>query len=165
MLAGSFVLLPVTGMIALCALLFDPWVASVSAITGTLLSTAANHWLGGHFHDALMNRVPQSITDRVSSIASSSDVWTFVGLRFVPIAPFAVVNLIVGASGVPLAPFLIGTAIAMTPGILLISLSVDRARAALSGESVFDPWIVGGIAAAGALIVVLRIWNNTRGAK
>jgi uncharacterized membrane protein YdjX (TVP38/TMEM64 family) len=85
-------------------------------------------------------------------------------LRLVPIAPFTAVNLIVGASGIALGPFLAGTLIAMTPGIVLISLSVDRARAALAGESVFDPWIVAGIAVAGAMIVALRVRQNARSA-
>ncbi|NNF40962.1 MAG: VTT domain-containing protein [Woeseiaceae bacterium] len=149
-------------MIAVCALLFDPWVASATALTGTLLATATNHWLGSHFHDALMNRVPDAITYKIESIASSSDAWALAGLRLVPIAPFTAVNLIVGASGIALVPFLLGTVMTMTPGIVLISLSVDRARAALAGESVFDPWIVVGIAAAGAAIVALRVWQNSR---
>ena len=159
---GSLVFAPVTGMIAVCALLFDPWVASVSALLGVLLATTVNHWLGGHFHGALMKRMPDAIADKIGTIASSSDIWTLAGLRLVPIAPFTVVNLVVGASGAALGPFLIGTAIAMTPGIVLISLSVDRARAALAGESVFDPWIVVGIATAGAAIIALRVWQNSR---
>lgn len=162
MVVGSLVLAPVTGMIALCALLFDPWVASASALAGTLLATAANHWLGGHFHGVLMNRVPDAITDRISSLASSSDVWTLAGLRLIPIAPFTFVNLVVGASGVALRPFLAGTVIAMGPGIVLICLSVDRARAALAGESVFDPWIVAGIAGAGVAMIALRTWWKSR---
>lgn len=162
MVAGSLVLAPVTGMIALCALLFDPWVASASALAGTLLATAANHWLGGHFHGALMRRVPDAITDRISSLASSSDVWTLAGLRLIPIAPFTFVNLVVGASGVALRPFLAGTLISMAPGIVLICLSVDRARAALAGESVFDPWIVAGIAGAGVATIALRVWWKSR---
>ena len=86
--AGSLVAAPAVGMIALCALLFDPWVASVASVAGTLAATAINHWLGSHFHSILMRRVPDAITDRISSIASSSDVWTLAGLRLIPIAPF-----------------------------------------------------------------------------
>jgi uncharacterized membrane protein YdjX (TVP38/TMEM64 family) len=72
------------------------------------------------------------------------------------------VNLAVGATGVALAPFLVATLIAMGPGIILISLSVDRARAALAGEAVFDPWIVAGIAAAGIATIALRLWRNAK---
>ena len=160
--AGSLVVAPVTGLIALCALLFDPWVASVTSIAGTLAATAVNHWLGSHFHSVLMRRVPDSITDRISSIASSSDVWSLAGLRLIPIAPFSIVNFVVGASGIKLRDFVLGTAISMTPGIILICLSIDRARAALAGEPVFDPWIVAGIAGAGIAMVGLRFWQKKR---
>ena len=160
--AGSLVFAPVTGMIALCALLFDPWVASAAALAGTLMATAVNHWLGSHFHGALMNRVPDAITDKIGVLATSSDVWTLAGLRLIPVAPFSLVNLVVGASGVALRPFLSGTLIAMGPGIVLICLSVDRARAALAGESVFDPWIVAGIAGAGIATIALRVWWKRR---
>lgn len=159
---GSLLFAPVTGMIALCALLFDPWIASAISLAGTLGATAVNHWLGSRFHTTLMHRIPNGITDRISRIASSSDVWTLAALRLIPIAPFTVVNLVVGASGIRLQAFVLGTLISMTPGIVLISLSVDRARAALAGEPVFDPWILAGIAAAGIATIALRIWKNNR---
>jgi phospholipase D1/2 len=160
--AGSLLFAPIIGMIALCALLFDPWAASLIALAGTLCATVVNHWVGSHFHTALMRRIPDKVTDRISTIASSSDVWTLAGLRLIPIAPFTVVNLVVGASGIRLRPFIIGTLISMTPGIVLICLSVDRARAALAGEPVFDPWILAGIAGAGIATIALRVWKNKR---
>ena len=160
--AGSLVVAPATGMIALCALLFDPWVASVASVAGTLVATAVNHWLGGRFHSVLMRRVPDAITDRISSIASSSDIWTLAGLRMIPVAPFSVVNLVVGASGINLRDFVLATAIVMTPGIILISLSIDRARAVLAGEPLFDAWIVAGIGVAGIAVMGLRYWQKRR---
>jgi uncharacterized membrane protein YdjX (TVP38/TMEM64 family) len=78
----------------------------------------------------------------------------------IPIAPFTIVNLVAGASGVRLGDFLLGTLIGMAPGIVFICLSVDRARAAISGDPVFDPWIVALIAAAGAGLILLRTWRK-----
>ncbi len=66
----------------------------------------------------------------------------------------------IGASGIRLRDFMLGTLIAMTPGIVLICLSIDRARAALAGEPVFDPWIVAGIAGAGIATIGLRVWKK-----
>ncbi|MGR8920829.1 MAG: phospholipase D-like domain-containing protein [Gammaproteobacteria bacterium] len=158
--AGSLVVAPVTGLIALCALLFDPWVAAVSATAGTLAATAVNHWLGSRFHEALMYRIPDAVTDRIGRLASSSDAWALAGLRLIPIAPFTFVNLAVGALGIELRAFIAGTLVAMTPGIVVICLSVDRARAAFAGEPIFDPWIVVGIAVAGAAMIALRLWRK-----
>lgn len=158
--AGSLVIAPVTGMVAVCALLFDPWTATASALAGTLSATVVNHRLGRRFHNTLMRKIPDSITERIDSIASSSDIWTLAGLRLIPIAPFTLVNVVVGAAGVGLRKFIVATLIAMTPGILLLCLSVDRARAALSGEPVFDPWIIAAITAAALATIGLRIWRK-----
>jgi len=39
-IVGSLVVAPVTGMIAVCALLFDPWIASIVAIAGVLAASS-----------------------------------------------------------------------------------------------------------------------------
>ena len=158
--AGSLVVTPVTAMIALCGLLFDPWAAVLSATAGTLASTAVNHWIGAHFGNAISARIPGRVAERIRRIADASDMWSLAGLRLIPVAPFSIVNLVAGASGVGLRDFLSGTLIGMGPGIVLICLSVDRARAALQGESVFEPWIVAAIAAAGLALILLRVWRR-----
>jgi len=158
--AGSLVVTPVTAMIALCGLLFDPWVAVLTATAGMLASTAVNHWVGARLGNALSARVPGRVADRINKLARASDMWSLAGLRLIPIAPFTVVNLVAGASGVRLRDFLAGSLIGMGPGIVLICLSVDRARAALQGDAVFEPWIIAAIAAAGAAIIGLRMWRR-----
>ena len=155
--AGSLMVAPVTGMVALCALIFEPWIASLSAITGILAATAVTHWLGAHYHNTLMQRVPDRITDRISALASSSDAWSLAGLRLLPIAPFTLINIVVGASGVSLRPFMLGTLLALGPIAVLICLSVDRARAVLSGEPLFEPWVLVGLTAAGATTILMRV--------
>ena len=159
---GSVMVAPITGMLAVCALLFDPWTASMVGIVGTLAATAVNHWIGGHFAQVISAKIPRRIAGKISRVAASSDIWSLAGLRLIPIAPFSIVNLIVGVSGVGLRDFLLGTLIGMGPGIVLLCMSVDRARAALAGESVFDPWIIAVIAAAGVTLIALRVWQQRR---
>jgi phospholipase D1/2 len=158
--AGSLVVTPVTVMIALCGLLFDPWVAVLTATAGVLASTTVNHWIGSHFANAISAHIPRPVASRINKLADASDAWSLAGLRLIPIAPFTVINLVAGASGVNLRDFLVGSIIGMGPGIVLICLSVDRARAALQGEAVFDPWIVVAIAVAGVAIIGLRAWQQ-----
>jgi phosphatidylserine/phosphatidylglycerophosphate/cardiolipin synthase-like enzyme/uncharacterized membrane protein YdjX (TVP38/TMEM64 family) len=159
---GSVMVAPITGMLAVCALLFDPWTASIVGIVGTLAATGVNHWIGGHFARVISKKIPDRISEKISRVAKSSDVLSLAGLRLIPIAPFSIVNLVLGVSGVDLRKFLLGTLIGMGPGIVLLCMSVDRARAALAGESVFDPWIIAVIAAAGILLIGLRTWQKRR---
>lgn len=158
--AGSFVMLPVLAMIAVCGLIFDPWIASLTAMVGTLLAAAANHWVGLHFSRIVSGRIPKSVQSKIDKVASSADILSLAGIRLIPIAPFTVINLLVGTARINLRNFLIATIIGMGPGIVLICLSVDRARAALAGEPVFDPWIGGAVVAAGVAAVGLRLWQQ-----
>jgi uncharacterized membrane protein YdjX (TVP38/TMEM64 family) len=160
--AGSIVVAPITGMIALCALLLSPWVASATAIAGTLAATVINYGIGTRLGRVVESRAPAALTARMHELGSNADAWSMAGLRLIPIATFTVVNLLAGAARVRLRDFLLGTLIGMGPGIVLICLSVDRARAALSGEPVFDPWIIGAIAAAGIAVVMFRYWQQKR---
>ena len=160
--AGSLVVAPVTGMIALCALLFGPWVASASAIAGTLTATVVNHAIGRRLGNVVEGRVPRAVTVRMKALGRSSDPWSLAGLRLIPIAPFTVINLLAGASRVKLRDFLLGTLIGMGPGTVLICFSVDRARAALAGEPVFEPWVLAVIAAAGIALIGLRVLQQRR---
>ena len=163
MVAGSLLVAPIIGMVALCGLLFEPYVASLTAIAGTLAATAVNHRIGRHFADAIAGRIPDKVAGRIDRVARSSDALTLAGLRLIPIAPFSIINLAVGAVGIRLRPFLAGTLIGMGPGILLICFSVDRARAALQGEAIFDPWIAAVIALAGIGLIALRVLRNRQG--
>ncbi len=159
---GGLVIAPVTVMIAICGLIFGPWIASLSAIAGTLATTAVNHELGRYLGRAIERRAPSVLTERMRKLGRSSDVWSLAGLRLVPIAPFAVVSLLAGAAHVRLRDFVLGTLLAFGPGIVLICFSVDRARAAVAGEPVFEPWVLATIVIAGIAVIGLRAWQRTR---
>ena len=161
--AGSILIAPVTGMIALCALLFSPWTASLSALAGVLAATLVNHEIGRHLGKAVEKNAPKKLIKRMRALGRSSDITSLAGLRLIPIAPFSVINLLAGASHVPLRAFLLGTVLGMGPGIVLICFSVDRARAVLSGEPLFEPWVVAVIVAAGVALVGLSAWLKRRG--
>ena len=159
-IASGIVVAPLTGMIALCALLFTPWVASLAAIAGTLATTVVNHEIGHHLGKAVERRAPRSLLERLRALGRSADTWSLAGLRLIPVAPFAIINLLAGAAHVPLRPFLLGTLIAMGPVTVLICYSVDRARAALAGEPLFDPWMLAVIIGAGIAVIGLRTWQK-----
>ena len=155
--AGSILIAPVTGMI------FSPWTASLSAIAGVLAATLVNYEIGRHLGKAVEKHAPKKLIDRMRGLGRSADAWSLAGLRLIPVAPFSVINLLAGTSHVPLRSFLLGTFIGMGPGILLICFSVDRARAALSGEPLFEPWLLAVVVAAGIALVGLSVWQKRRG--
>lgn len=161
-IAGSLVIAPVTGMIGLSALLFDPWIATLTAIAGTLAATAVNYAIARRFGDTVLAYAPDRITATMRRLARSSDAWSLAGLRLIPIAPFTVFNVVAGACGVRLRDLLLGTLLGMGPGTMLICFTLDRARAALSGEPILEPWIVATMIAAGLALIVMRVMQKRR---
>jgi hypothetical protein len=49
-------------------------------------------------------------------------VFAVVAIRFLPVAPFTMVNIVLGAARIKLWHFVLGTAIGLTPGFLARSL-------------------------------------------
>jgi hypothetical protein len=91
-----------SGMVALCAVLLGPWVASTVAIVGTLAATVVNHSFGASFGKVVEERAPRALLGRMRSLGRDADMLSLAGLRLIPIAPFSVVNLIAGAMHVRL---------------------------------------------------------------
>ena len=56
--------------------------------------------------------------ERLSRRLARRGIVTIVTVRIVPVAPFAVLNLVAGASHVRLRDFVIGTVIGMSPAVL-----------------------------------------------
>jgi len=58
-----------------------------------------------------------------------------IAVRMVPVAPFAIVNMIAGASHIRLQDLLLGTLLGMTPGTLAMAVFVDQIIEAMKRPS------------------------------
>lgn len=156
---AAILAMPLSWLIALSALTLEPVVATTVSLLGTMGSTVVTHQVGSRFAEPLSARLPDATLKRIKKLAAGADTVAMLGLRMVPVAPFAIVNAAVGVAGVPLKPLLYGTILAVTPGIVLLSFSIDRARAALRGEALFDPWVAVLIVLGGVGLIALRYWR------
>ena len=84
-------------------------------------------------------------------------------LRIVPVAPFAVINLVAGASHIRLRDFALGTLVGLLPGITVIALFADGLV-----NSIRDPdtnsfaWLVGAVLVIIVTMPWLLKWLNRR---
>ena len=117
-LAGS-VLIPVTVLIAVTGIVFGPFYGSLYALAGSTLSAAITYgigvWIG---REAVRNLLGARINGLSRRIAKRGILAVMV-VRVLPVAPFAIVNVVAGASHIGLRDFLIGTVLGMAPGIIL----------------------------------------------
>jgi phosphatidylserine/phosphatidylglycerophosphate/cardiolipin synthase-like enzyme/uncharacterized membrane protein YdjX (TVP38/TMEM64 family) len=125
-LVGGLVVLPVTLLHAVTGVVFSfPW-GFLYAICGSLLSATASYWLGRFLGKDALRRYGGKRVNRISRRLARRGWLTIAVVRNLPVAPFAVVNLVVGASRIGYKDYLVGTALGMAPGILAITVFADR---------------------------------------
>lgn len=160
---ACFLMVPVTLLIAMCGIVFGPWLGLIYAISGTLLGAAATYAIGRIGGRGLVERWAGERLDRLDRRLADRGVITVAVLRLLPIAPFTFINMIAGASRISLRDFLVGTAIGMSPGILLTVVFIDRMIATLRNPTPLATLSLAAVvAAAVAFILLIRHWLTRR---
>ena len=116
-------------LVALVA--FGPLAGFACAMAGALLGAAASYGIGWFLGRDLVRRLAGERINRLSQRLARRGVLAVIAVRLVPVAPFAVVNMVAGASHIRLRDLLLGTAIGMTPATLVMVVFVDQITDAL----------------------------------
>lgn len=120
-LAVPLVFLTIVSLIAL-----GPILGSLTILAGGTLGSAVSFTLGKRLGaDALRHLAGERI-NRISERLGRRGILAAAALRLVPIAPFAIVNMVAGTSHIRLRDFLVGSALGMTPGTLFFALFVEQ---------------------------------------
>jgi len=121
-------------LVALAA--YGPWLGFACALAGALLGAAASYGIGAFLGREVMRRLAGERINQISERLAQHGLLAVIAVRLVPVAPFAVVNMVAGSSHIRLHHLLLGTAIGMTPGTLAMMVFVDQITAALRQPSV-----------------------------
>ncbi len=101
-------------------LVFGPVWGTLYAISGAAASALVGHSLGGVVGRDAVERLGGPRCAKVRERLAKSGVIAIALFRMVPLAPFALENMVAGAAGVCRRRFLAGTLIAMVPALVLI---------------------------------------------
>lgn len=161
---GGMTMFPVTLLILATALLFPPLPGMIFGLLGCLASAAATYGLGRLLgHDAL-RRLAGSRLNRLSQQLARRGLLAVMIVRFLPVAPFSVVNMVAGASHIRLRDFLGGTLFGMGPGVFAINLFESSLLRAIRQPQAENLLLLGGVVAAVLLLTWwLRRWLATKG--
>lgn len=131
-LIGGIILFPVSVLIMATAVLFSPWVSFGYAMAGCMVSACCSYVLGRRFGWPLL----QTLTgDRFGPLRKrfvDRGLLPIFSLRLMPVAPFALKNLLVGTLGFNFRDFFLGTALSILPGVLALTLLASRLQLALA---------------------------------
>ncbi len=149
---------PLTFLTLVTIVTLGPVLGFFCAILAATLGAAATFGLGKYLGRDVVQRMGGAKVKEISSQLAQNGILAVVAVRMVPVAPFAIVNLVAGASELKMRDMLIGTAIGMTPGALIMVVFVDQIIAALQRPSPVTALI-------GALLLALLaggVWGVKR---
>jgi uncharacterized membrane protein YdjX (TVP38/TMEM64 family) len=151
MVVASLLAVPVTLLILAAALIFGPVTGTVVAMVSAVLSALAGYGIGRAAGGGLVQQLAGQRAGSLRRRLSKRGIPTIVTLRIVPVAPFAVLNLVAGAIHVSLRDYFIGTVIGMLPGVIAMSVFAEGLVSLLGRVDLraVALLLVGGIALGG----------------
>jgi uncharacterized membrane protein YdjX (TVP38/TMEM64 family) len=129
-IGGGLAMVPVTLLILATALAFPPTTAFTYALGGCVASALTTYWIGRLLGGETVRRLAGPRLNRLSRQLARRGLWAVTIVRFLPVAPFSIVNLVAGASRIRVRDFALGTILGMVPGIFAITAfekSLERA--------------------------------------
>ncbi len=149
---------PVTLLILVTTLAFDIWLGAAYSYVGLMLGATLDYWGGRTLGQATVRRLVGERLDKVARNVRRANIVTLALVRFVPVAPFAVINLAAGATGVRQHAYLISTAIASIPGVLGVALVGDRLSQVLTSPTPASVAVLVGVVVAVGGVAYLLQW-------
>jgi uncharacterized membrane protein YdjX (TVP38/TMEM64 family) len=142
---------PVLALIVAGATVFGPWPGMAYSLMG-MVAGATVAFAFGRFTGAQgMDRFTQGRLGLLSRHLHQRGMLTMALVRFMPVAPFMVVNLAAGALRVGWRDFVLGSALGLLPGTVVISLFTDQIVSAWQApHGPASAWVAGAVAVAAA---------------
>ena len=159
---ASLVMVPLTLLAVIGGIVFDGWVAFASVLAGALTASAIG-FLGGRILGRdLIERISGGKIDQLSKRLAKRGTVAVAALRLIPVAPFAVFNLVAGISRLGTRQFLVGSLLGLTPGLAAITLFSDSLWQALTSPSLVNISVAIGIGIGLAAVAwVAKRWLRT----
>jgi uncharacterized membrane protein YdjX (TVP38/TMEM64 family) len=149
---------PLTFLIMVTILSFGPIAGVAYCLSGALIGATLSYGMGMLLGRDVVRRLGGERVNDISRRLASRGLLAVIAVRLVPIAPFAVINIIAGASHIRLRDLLIGTAIGMMPSTLALMLFVDQILTALKQPGPLTLFLL----AFTLVLIGLGIWGARR---
>lgn len=164
---GSFLIFPVTAMIAATGIALGPTSGLLWASVGSLVGATVNYGIARHLPEKTIENWAGSWVGKMRQRFERGGIVPVMVARNVPIAPFTLINLVAGCARIPYRDFLIGTVLGMGPIIAALTLLGDRLRGAWEAPTSLNVAllglaIVGWFLLAWSLQVLSNRWLSAR---
>lgn len=146
---------PLTLLVIASVLAFGGLAGFAYSLAGAEVSALISYGIGRKVGRDLVRRYAGETLNSISKRLSHRGITAILTLRVVPVAPFAVINLVAGASHISWRDFAMGTALGLLPGITAIALFSDGLSRALREPDLHSVGWVAGLLVLIALSALL----------
>jgi len=154
---------PLTVLVACTGLLFGPWLGFLYASLGTMVFAATSFWLGGVLGRDTLLRLGGERLRTASEALSRRGVRVVFIVSLLPIAPFALTNMLAGASHIRFRDYMLGSLMGLLPGVAAVTVMSGQIGTVVESGSRYEIIILATV----VLILVLaffsiRAWLRAR---
>jgi len=137
-LIGSFLIVPVTGMIAATGIALGPTDGLLWASVGSFVGATVTYGLARMMPEQTIEGLVGPWIGKMGQRFERGGIVSVMVARNVPIAPFTLINMVAGGARIPYRDFLIGTVLGMAPLIAALTILGDRLRGAWERPTVLN---------------------------
>lgn len=156
---GGLMVFPVFILIPATAMVFGPILGGLYSLLGILANASALYIFGHVLGHKTVNRLAGSRVNQLSQRLARRSLLTIVTLRFLPIAPFTVTNLISGASHIRFREYIIGTLIGISPAIIIMTFMGSQLEKAVRNQALENLLIIIVLT---IVLLLAVIWSKKR---
>jgi uncharacterized membrane protein YdjX (TVP38/TMEM64 family) len=149
---ACMVMFPRPLITAAAVITFGPWEGLTYSMIGVILAGVVGYAIGRRFHRDAARRIAGPRLARVSHLVQQRGIVAVALVRFVPIAPYLVVNVVMGAMRIKFTDFVAGTFLGMLPGAMAATVLSDQLASMLLNPASVNLWIVAAALAAFAAL-------------
>jgi len=139
---ASFVMFPRPLITMAAVVTFGPWEGLMYAMVGVLLAACVGYALGRNINRNRVRRIAGPRLNRIAAVMHHRGIIAIALVRFVPVAPYLVVNVVMGAMRVKFSHYIIGTFLGMLPGGLAATVLSDQVATALRDPAHLNGWLI-----------------------
>jgi uncharacterized membrane protein YdjX (TVP38/TMEM64 family) len=150
---------PFSLLVLLAVLVQGPWLGAGTSLLAGALAGALSFGAGALLGRQAVAQIAGPQLQAVNALVARRGFLAVFVVRLVPVAPFALVNLMLGATAIRWAPFLLGNLLGMLPMVGITAWAAPQILAQLQNPGGSGLLMLGAVLAVVAgLTVALKRW-------
>ncbi len=146
---SQLVFFPLIIMTLTTAMVFGPVEGIFISLAGACISAAITYFIGFNLGKYGLKKMMGPVCGRIRQYIEGTGIAGMIALRFVPVAPYSIVNIALGVLSIPFLTYISGSFLALLPGCIIRSFL---------GGAITDLWEKPDAHNLGIVVMGVVVW-------